>query len=782
MEGDSSLLGQLLEKKFSNCTATVSEAAVERDAVVSDIAVCQSVYLWITELLDHPCASKITSRLGDDTKCETDTTNDYYDSYLVLMKQFAEKFRCLLRENQSIPVALLNDLSFKSLDMKRKYSWSIPSPAAVNKIKEHLPIIEVGAGTGYWAHCLEKAGVNTSDLHCFDCSTTWLSHLNQYQDGSTCAVENSFYSALQQGPPEVVSSHSDKTLLLMWPDFMGLGDFGHQALLQYSGNTIITVGEWADATLGAYSSELQNTFSGQSFSTAFQLKMSREFDLQETVRLPSWPLYCDELRVYSRKPEPETAKWNISTHPKLGRYMTAATDITAGSEILNDEPLLNYSEEGNESKYIGMYRAATSEEGSLARFFAAGLQCTGEASAHEELFSIMKHSVGDESETLRHWKQLVQVGSCFHYNGFGGANSDGKLKLRVFPNISFCNHSCAPNCVVIPNEGSLRSIATIGKGESVTISYLDSHQLLLPTEKRRQLLQSRWGFVCGCDRCAQPSDDVRVFTVAKQIKEPTNLNEERDQISFNDSDGDVINIRANINSKSIIYSINGEDRPESRSMKYNRLTGILHLTDIDREIEIPSDLLPILNSIVGTAGVEDATGLDMMPACETVGCTSWFGCVESSADVVSVQCLQCSQKFSSNVTTELLEAEQQALSLPETDEVVAKFSALHIRHWLSHKITVAETTISVLQKQLIINQLQSLYWNPHADRAINNYVADQYASLAEAHTISNEHEEAADAYNKQINLRHINDIQTEGWPSESSCQPSASVLNFLFKD
>eukprot|EP01060_Flectonema_neradi_P039898 TRINITY_DN8949_c3_g1_i1.p1 TRINITY_DN8949_c3_g1~~TRINITY_DN8949_c3_g1_i1.p1 ORF type:complete len:808 (+),score=149.83 TRINITY_DN8949_c3_g1_i1:84-2426(+) len=769
-------------KKFSGGFKGEIPPSVEVDfTTMSDTAVCQSVYLWVTELLDHPFTDMFTSKLGSNQKYINTTPNEYLDEYLLLMRQFATKFRTSLKKHQTIPVTVLNELSRKSLDMKRKYSWSIPTPEALNKIKEHLPIVEIGAGTGYWAHCLERSGVSPSELLCFDCSSTWLPYLNDYQDGSACAVDCCYYSALQQGPPDVVSNHNDKTLLLMWPDFMGLGDFGHQTLMQYSGSTIITVGEWSDATLGAYSPDLQNTFSGQSFSTAFQLKVSREFDLIDTISLPSWPLYCDQLRVFKRKSEPQSSTWTISTSPILGRYMTAENDIPAGNEVLADEPLLHFIEqEEDESKYEGMYRAATTEKESLAKFVAAGLQCTGEENAHTQLLSIIKQSVGPKADTLRHWKQLVQVGSCFHYNGFGGLNAENNMELRVFGNISFCNHSCAPNCVVIPNEGSLRSITAIPKGTPITISYLDDKQLLLPTNKRRQLLQSRWGFICGCERCSQPFDDVRIFTVGDDISQPTTSKDE-DPVTFSDSDGDVIALRACRESKSIIYSINGEDRPMSKSIYFNRLTSTLHLLDIDREIEIPStSIIPSLFNLSHHAGIDDCTSLSLIPGCKTVGCCNWFGRYEEMEGKTVIKCTACGNLFDDTVTKKLIDEENQALSSSDED-VVGKFVDKHVIHWLSHSTTVDKRE-GALMKQLAVTQMQRLYWNDHAERAINNYAADQFASLAEALTINNEHDEAAAAYNSQLNLRSVNDIQTGEWGSVSACQPNASVLNFLFKD
>lgn len=43
-------------------------------------------------------------------------------------------------------------------ELTRKYSWAIPTHEALNIIKQYSPIIEIGAGTGYWAKMLEDIG------------------------------------------------------------------------------------------------------------------------------------------------------------------------------------------------------------------------------------------------------------------------------------------------------------------------------------------------------------------------------------------------------------------------------------------------------------------------------------------------------------------------------------------------------------------------------------------------------------------------------------------------
>ena len=38
------------------------------------------------------------------------------------------------------------------------YSWAIPTDAAIRTLVAHDPLLEVGAGRGYWAWCVEQMG------------------------------------------------------------------------------------------------------------------------------------------------------------------------------------------------------------------------------------------------------------------------------------------------------------------------------------------------------------------------------------------------------------------------------------------------------------------------------------------------------------------------------------------------------------------------------------------------------------------------------------------------
>lgn len=79
---------------------------------------------------------------------------------------------------------------------------------------------------------------------------------------------------------------------------------------------------------------------------------------------------------------------------------------------------------------------------------------------------------------------------------------------------SLLNHGCAANCtrVALDGGGAERAFVTlrpIAAGEELTLSYLPSGMEVMGTVVRRRHLWLSRGFLCHCDRCTQPQDEVR---------------------------------------------------------------------------------------------------------------------------------------------------------------------------------------------------------------------------------------------------------------------------------
>jgi hypothetical protein len=118
-----------------------------------------------------------------------------------------------------------------------RYSWAVPSPEIIEAIvRIDSPIVEVGAGTGYWAKMLRDAGV---DVVAFDqhppepdlAANHW--HKNTTQ-----------WSEVIRSDATVAGDFPDRTLLLVWPPYDE--DMATRALRAYAGaggRQLIYVGE-----------------------------------------------------------------------------------------------------------------------------------------------------------------------------------------------------------------------------------------------------------------------------------------------------------------------------------------------------------------------------------------------------------------------------------------------------------------------------------------------------------------------------------------------------------
>ena len=155
----------------------------------------------------------------------------------------------------------------------RRYAFAIPTEAALSVLARFAPIVELGAGTGYWAHLLRRRGV---DCLAFDVAPPDRSqNLHRF---------NAFtWTAVQPGSIEVLRQHADRALFLCWPPYRD--SFAARALSAYVGTTLLYIGEAAG---------------GHTADDAFFAQLERDWLPLEEVPLPNWPGTADRLVVYQR--------------------------------------------------------------------------------------------------------------------------------------------------------------------------------------------------------------------------------------------------------------------------------------------------------------------------------------------------------------------------------------------------------------------------------------------------------------------------------------------------
>src|SRR5580700_1024497 len=114
-----------------------------------------------------------------------------------------------------------------------RYSYAIPNREALSTISELAPLVEIGAGTGYWAWLLRQMGV---DIVCYDASPPSSdSARNQFHPRSRCWTE------VLQGDETKLDQHADRTLFLCWPPVRD--PMGHRVLDRYKGDIFVGVFE-----------------------------------------------------------------------------------------------------------------------------------------------------------------------------------------------------------------------------------------------------------------------------------------------------------------------------------------------------------------------------------------------------------------------------------------------------------------------------------------------------------------------------------------------------------
>jgi hypothetical protein len=115
-----------------------------------------------------------------------------------------------------------------------RYAWSIPSPGDMQWLKDLLGeqgVVEVGAGSGYWAWQMAQSGIDTVayDPHPPGPENRFATHRMYHPVGDRD------HSAVEQ--------HPDRALLLCWPPYAS--DMAELALKAYGGDVLIYVGEAA---------------------------------------------------------------------------------------------------------------------------------------------------------------------------------------------------------------------------------------------------------------------------------------------------------------------------------------------------------------------------------------------------------------------------------------------------------------------------------------------------------------------------------------------------------
>ena len=163
-------------------------------------------------------------------------------------------------------------------ELRDLYGYAIPSEDAIDRLARLSPIVEIGAGNGYWAHVLSRAG---ADVVAYDVA---LGRRNRWVDG-----ERRWFD-VQYGDEFAASRHPDRTLLLCWPPYnrpMAYDAARHHRA--FGGKRLAYVGEsW-----------------GCTACDRFHAFVDEECESIGGAGIPQWYGLHDKVSVYEYKEVPE---------------------------------------------------------------------------------------------------------------------------------------------------------------------------------------------------------------------------------------------------------------------------------------------------------------------------------------------------------------------------------------------------------------------------------------------------------------------------------------------
>lgn len=155
--------------------------------------------------------------------------------------------------------------------MCRKYSFAIPTKETVEAIAKFSPILELGAGSGYWASLLTKSGAK---VEAFD----------KFQEDNKYKFTKRHYE-VKTGSEEILKDISKEySLFLCWPNYDN--DFAYNALKLFKGQTLIYIGEPEGGCTG---------------NGKFHNLLKKKWNLVDKLSIPQWDGIHDLIMIHTRK-------------------------------------------------------------------------------------------------------------------------------------------------------------------------------------------------------------------------------------------------------------------------------------------------------------------------------------------------------------------------------------------------------------------------------------------------------------------------------------------------
>lgn len=182
--------------------------------------------------------------------------------------------------------------------LTKRFAWAVPDEHSLQTIAALSPIVEVGAGSGYWAKELRTRGAKVA---AYDIAPYPIFNMRRHAQ-----VSYSHYPIAKGSSEKAMRHYGERTLFLCWPS-LGM-NWAAQAVRRHRGEYVAYVGEGLGGCTG---------------DDELHILLELLYEEISCHRIPRWWGVRDWLTIYKRKADltPEMAiEVELALHAHADRY------------------------------------------------------------------------------------------------------------------------------------------------------------------------------------------------------------------------------------------------------------------------------------------------------------------------------------------------------------------------------------------------------------------------------------------------------------------------------
>lgn len=173
----------------------------------------------------------------------TPTTQETVERYIAKISEFIHNDESTPAIMDELIAQMKSDTGIFDFPMRtqyvKKFGFVIPSSKFVNTALEHMPLVEVGAGTGFLSKIISKFGgdIITTDIREVS--------VNNY-----FKCDNSFVELEMSNASDAVKKYGERTVLMSWPPYKSEMDYEVYTSMK-KGQKLILIGEGMSGCTGS---------------------------------------------------------------------------------------------------------------------------------------------------------------------------------------------------------------------------------------------------------------------------------------------------------------------------------------------------------------------------------------------------------------------------------------------------------------------------------------------------------------------------------------------------